>query len=238
MGAFAPWALVRLLPLSELASGAMGSLRADSRAVQAPLGAAWGRAGVAEDWAASRTAQMRRDAEDANAASPPRESAGSGAVAEAQRLADASPTGGAADASGVARQADPGTGVPDAAPAADRRSGNGVPDTAPGADQPSDNGVRVGAPAADPPTANGARAAASSSPAAPDERLPGMGTIWQMPDKSWRAITLGPGEDWPPRLTDAEDDASGSSDDRPGDYPPADHPDPAPPPQKPDEGEL
>jgi hypothetical protein len=208
MGAFAPWALLRLLPLTELASGAMGSLRADSRAVQAPLGAAWGRAGVAEDWAASRTAQMRRDAEDADAASPRRESAGSGAVAEAQRLADAARTGGAADASDVARQAD---------------SGGGVPGTAP---------------AADPPSGNGVRDAASSSPAAPDERLPGMGAIWQMPDKSWRPITLGPGEEWPPRLTDAEDDVSGSSNDRSGDYPPADHPDPTPPPQASDEGEL
>jgi hypothetical protein len=67
LGAFAPWALLRLLPLAEIASGAAGSLQRDARA---SLGAgqrseAW--AGEGDRWA-SRTAEMRREAESEGAA--------------------------------------------------------------------------------------------------------------------------------------------------------------------------
>jgi hypothetical protein len=70
MGAFAPWALLRLLPLAEIASSAAGSLRSDTRAGAGPgleLADAGARAG--EDWVMSATAQMRRDASDATGAS-------------------------------------------------------------------------------------------------------------------------------------------------------------------------
>jgi hypothetical protein len=66
MGAFAPWALIRLLPLAEIAGSAAGSLRSEARAGAAPgfeqaeAGAAAGR-----DCAASITARMRNDAAQA-----------------------------------------------------------------------------------------------------------------------------------------------------------------------------
>jgi hypothetical protein len=64
MGAFAPWALLRLLPVTELASRAAGPLRAEARASRLPAeeGAyAW--AGAGTDWAGHVTAAMRRDAD-------------------------------------------------------------------------------------------------------------------------------------------------------------------------------
>ncbi len=59
MGALAPWALLRLLPLSELASGAVGSVRGDAIGAAGRLMAT---ADTAEGWSA-RTADMRRQAE-------------------------------------------------------------------------------------------------------------------------------------------------------------------------------
>jgi hypothetical protein len=61
LGVFTPWALLRLLPLAELASGAAGSLRGEARA--AVSGPQWAdaRATQADDWT-SRTAEMRRAA--------------------------------------------------------------------------------------------------------------------------------------------------------------------------------
>jgi type IV secretion system protein TrbL len=65
MGAFAPWVLLRLLPLAEIASSAAGSLRSETRAGAGPgLELADGSARAAEDWAVSTTARMRNDAAD------------------------------------------------------------------------------------------------------------------------------------------------------------------------------
>ena len=64
LGAFAPWALLRLLPVTELAGHAVGPLRAEARAARmsAEEGAyAW--AGAGADWAGGVTAAMRRDAD-------------------------------------------------------------------------------------------------------------------------------------------------------------------------------
>ncbi len=65
MGAFAPWALLRLLPLAEIASSAAGSLRGDLRQVVPTAQQADGAAGAGHDWARSTTSQMSRDASDA-----------------------------------------------------------------------------------------------------------------------------------------------------------------------------
>jgi hypothetical protein len=60
LAAFSPWALLRFIPLMELASGAAGSLRAELR----PAGAAVnGASEIAEDWSATAAAAMRRAAE-------------------------------------------------------------------------------------------------------------------------------------------------------------------------------
>jgi hypothetical protein len=64
LAAFAPWALVRLMPLSELASGAAGSLRPEARALRgsalnAEAGAHW-----AHDWAGGVTSRMQRQLQE------------------------------------------------------------------------------------------------------------------------------------------------------------------------------
>jgi len=59
MGALAPWALLRLLPLTELATGAAAALRVDAGGVGATLQRAWGAGTAAEDRAASLDSEMR-----------------------------------------------------------------------------------------------------------------------------------------------------------------------------------
>ncbi len=60
LAAFSPWALLRLVPLMELASGAAGALRAELRPAGGALDA--GRE-IAEDWSATAAAAMTRAAE-------------------------------------------------------------------------------------------------------------------------------------------------------------------------------
>jgi hypothetical protein len=61
LATFSPWAMLRLVPLAELATGAAGALRTELRPARAALDAAGVRA---EDWSAIATAAMRRAAED------------------------------------------------------------------------------------------------------------------------------------------------------------------------------
>jgi hypothetical protein len=63
MAAFAPWALLRLLPLAELAGGAAGSLKAEGLAGVAAATQSGASANRAENWLAA----MRDQAEDASA---------------------------------------------------------------------------------------------------------------------------------------------------------------------------
>ena len=63
LGAFAPWALVRLLPLAELASGAAGQLRGGLASARGAVIAADEGLGRAENWGGSVTAGMRRQVE-------------------------------------------------------------------------------------------------------------------------------------------------------------------------------
>jgi hypothetical protein len=63
LAAFSPWALLRLIPLAELASGAASSLRGELRSADEAAGRAWGRASRADEWARSTTAAMRQDAD-------------------------------------------------------------------------------------------------------------------------------------------------------------------------------
>jgi hypothetical protein len=82
LGAFAPWVLLRLLPLAEIASGAVGSVRGELRAASGASNraGAWGE--ESHDWS-TRTAQMRHDAE----AATPRDAAS----AQKARLDESSP---------------------------------------------------------------------------------------------------------------------------------------------------
>ena len=63
MAALAPWALLRLVPLADIASSAAGSLRGELRALRGATGAASAVAHDSADWASATTAQMRRDAQ-------------------------------------------------------------------------------------------------------------------------------------------------------------------------------
>jgi hypothetical protein len=71
MGAFTPWALLRLLPLAEVASSAAGSLARETRG-RAHAGADMADlvAHSAPDWAAMATARMRSDASGATPLPP------------------------------------------------------------------------------------------------------------------------------------------------------------------------
>jgi uncharacterized membrane protein YgcG len=77
LAAFSPWAMLRLVPLAELASGAAGALRAEVRPAGATLDAA---RAAADDWSTAATAAMRRAAEDRSPESgpSPRDDSGGG----------------------------------------------------------------------------------------------------------------------------------------------------------------
>jgi hypothetical protein len=62
LGVFAPWALLRLIPLAELASNAASSLRSEARGPASEFGRGWAVGDEGERWA-STTAAMRRDSE-------------------------------------------------------------------------------------------------------------------------------------------------------------------------------
>jgi hypothetical protein len=64
LAAFAPWALLRLLPLTELAGGPVGTLRHEARTAVTALQHADVRATQGHDWA-SKMAQLRESADEA-----------------------------------------------------------------------------------------------------------------------------------------------------------------------------
>jgi len=75
LAAFAPWALVRLMPLSELASGAAGSLRPEARALRGSALAADTGAHMGADWAVGLTARMQHQLQETSASAGARDGA-------------------------------------------------------------------------------------------------------------------------------------------------------------------
>jgi hypothetical protein len=107
LAAFSPWALLRMLPLAELASGAAGHLHPEIGRLGRVFGQNEGLALAGAEWAGTVVSGMRRQALDAaEATGGSGEGAGGadgtadGARAEAEKLADAAATtdGPAADA--------------------------------------------------------------------------------------------------------------------------------------------
>lgn len=177
MGAFAPWALLRLLPVTEIASSAAGSLRAEGRSSLNGPGPqrAEARAVEGDRWA-SRTAEMRRAAE---AADPDmRGGAGRSSVEQLDALEVPSPPA----------QVQTGQSTAPEQPAADA-----------GATQPVASETTAQAPAG---TA-GATAEAPAAESTPGERIPGLGPMWQAKDGEWDPLVLGldgySQPVWPPR---------------------------------------
>jgi hypothetical protein len=135
MAAFVPWALLRLLPIAEIASGAAGSLRSEANAVAGGLAraGAWGFEG--HDWAMT-AAQMRRDvdaAEPADAAVAGRDRlealaapvAASAASVNRAREGEAAAAGeGEAAAAGEGESTTGGESAPAPAPEAETTSAN------------------------------------------------------------------------------------------------------------------
>jgi hypothetical protein len=213
LGAFAPWALLRLLPLTELASGAAGSLRAQARP---PVGARVGDdlqlTGPSADWARVLTARMSGQAGEVGGQERGEQGRDS-ALGEAERLdeLDRVPVGTGA---GVTHTDGPIDRWPEPA---------GSPAQAPSPGNPA--GETVGQ--------KGVRDE-------PPERSPGLDPMWQAPDLSWRTLTLGPEDGWPPpplweepSRTDAEQQGRTEQAD-----PPGEHHDPLPPAQDPEHGSL
>ena len=194
MGAFAPWVLLRLVPLADMASAAAGSLRGEARLLaHAELPLAAGVAG--EVWAARTTSDMQRVADEAaptrQLPPAPRPSDGS-----AEEDADPEPENGGSAPPGAASD-----------PPGDEFS---LPP------RPPDDGP-------DPPDRSPAGAAAApasdSGPAPPPPkpenrpgRSPGLSEMWQQDDNTWSPLVLGP-EGWPPRLwpPQPEAEAAGES---------------------------
>jgi hypothetical protein len=180
MGAFAPWALLRLLPLAELASSAAGSLRSEMRGAVVPsLTLAAGTAGAGEDWATSTTARMRRDASDTS-----------------QEEA-------AQDATQGARDADPGPGARDATsgpPARHEGLDQNGDRVRPQGQEAASQGVpeNLEAPASEPEDPGAATARTDTPASEPDDPGPILQEMWRDEHRGKHKPSLGDAPPHPP----------------------------------------
>jgi hypothetical protein len=188
LAAFAPWAVLRLVPLTELAGSAAGALRPQLQAAVGPRKAAETRlAGPAGHLIELvNFSNLRRpDAESTNGrprSHAPREAR---APHDDRAVGDLAAMNGHAGASSGAEEAAP------PAPGADLAS-----DVAPAdlwaTDQPRE------APAGRRRTGSEPAPVGDTFEQTPaEERLPGADPLWQAPDMTWRPMTLGY-EGWPP----------------------------------------
>jgi hypothetical protein len=223
LGAFAPWALLRLLPLAELASGAAGALRSQTRLPVAMSTEEPGALmGPAAGWARVLTTGMSSDADALHS-----DMGASGEAAE--RSAGPSPALGGgrrteAPAEDPAEQVLAGVAVEPRGAAVGTTPTAGGPEPGSGGSSPDPGGAPPGQP-----------------PGSPPDRSPGLGPMWQEPDLSWRPLELGGEWPPPPGWWSSEDDG-GDSDPPPA--PPAtgaaptdagEDQNPLPEPQPPDE---
>lgn len=166
LAAFAPWALLRLLPLTEVASAAAGALRHEGRSALGPTRQSDASATEADVWA-SKAAQMRREAREADQVDAAR------AVKEKLDAAD----GAAAPGKGE----DPAASAEGDAPSSrGQGAAVGVATAPAGPRTRSDDGAAEVAPRGD---GNGA---------SPTQRIPGLPAMWQAPNRTWSPVILGP----------------------------------------------
>jgi hypothetical protein len=257
LGAFAPWALLALLPLHELASGAMGSLRSQARPIAGQLAVAESRAYRGEDWIEQLPDRMRAAAGDADqfdrtagartTLTGLADGAGeSGSGRPAAPGTEAEPDGrdhGATDASpGSARLdgAGPGTGIGDGVGGGAGGSGGG------GVGGSGSAGGRGSAGGSESAGGGGSAGGGADGDQSEVGRLPDLQPMYHQDDESWRTLILGPDDPGPPGplwqpAMPADGPGSGSSptaDDPPAGDATADDVDPLPPPQDSDEGRL
>lgn len=241
LGAFAPWVLLRLLPLAELASGAVSSLRSEGRAIGSHLDAAEGRAEYAGEWAALVAARLRSPLDDAGISAQTAGRSESAAAAEAGRLKEleAGPAAGGDDDLGGESSDEPDPGPGPAGDGGGPLDGGGAPEGSGGGALAVDDGAGI----AEPP------ASERSSPAATRKSEPSADSIYE-PDT--RTLHLGLEENWPrpdpivvPKPAPGNGDAGQAAGQPPGGRLPArgepqtpdDH-DPRPPAQTPQDGVL
>jgi hypothetical protein len=188
LAAAAPWALVRLLPMTELASAAAGQLRGEGWRMRGFHDAVETAAGGAGEWAGSVTAGMRRQAADTSETGPAEPGV---ARAEIEKLRSA------------ARSAEPGNasaqdGQPDSellgaivGASAGTLAGAGPATSATASTAAQNGGGATGAGSTD---RAGAALYSGEGPSSPpaDQRLPGLPEMYQQEDGAWDPIELGP----------------------------------------------
>jgi hypothetical protein len=244
LAAFAPWAMVRLLPLAELAGGAAEQLRGGlSKAHRTVTGSDEALA-RAENWAGAVTAGMRRQADDTFAGSSAGGERPDGARDELAKLALPSaqePAGAVAEA-GAGGEGDS-VGVPEPVMVAAGAGGASGEDTGAGVGAAADGAAQDETPAPGEPSPRrwaGSIAAEQGRwqvPRMGPELLSG-GTFWDPADDA-----IAP-ESSEPRLAGGDRAASGEPSEpseptepgEPGE--PGDEHDPRPPEQEPPEGRL
>lgn len=218
LAVFSPWAVLRLLPMSELAGAAVGALRP-------------GLSGPVRTASETQTSAKEKIAELAEAI-----------TTHMKRQADDAELSGGRDGDGRAGRVPGSAGKPggNGPPELEQQLG------APTADADGEHpGTGVGGRNVNASTQNGAAAMAPPvSDAGEDldtngERIPGLGPMYQAEDLSWRPLRLGLDGDWSSPLWSPDGDAESPSTDR-GDAEPggADDRDPLPPRQEPDGGRL
>jgi hypothetical protein len=228
LAAFAPWAVVRLVPLAEVASTAAGSLRSHAKAARETARTA-GRLQDADDalWGiASHIANLGRPSAQGRAARPDLAMSNGhlrngGPTAargpydwEDEALEAATAQGGheggleaqgaddedQADGAGLASQAD----RVDLASQADRVDlASGSPDAGLAGHFDRSDLAQAGGQAgldsaAAYDSAPASGSAATSGSPAAQERVPGADPLWQAPDMSWPRLPLGLDDGWPP----------------------------------------
>ncbi len=227
LAVFSPWAVLRLLPMSELAGAAVGSLRPGLRGElrQATDMQAGGREKIAE-LAEAITTHMKRQADDAEPSGDRADATtnGSGGAERRERLEALAAGGAGAQADGGGPEGD-GAAPSKHAGAAMQNGGTPVQNGA----APAQDGTEV--------TAEGEEDRTGD----PAERIPGLPVIYQADDLTWRPLTLGPDGDWESPLwaPDGERHGTDGHPPEPGSAVEAgdDH-DPLPPRQERDEGSL
>ena len=235
LAAFAPWAVLRLVPIAEVASSAAGSL---SQHTQAAREAVWATkqmktADSALTGIASHIANLARSSSDGGRAARPdfaasnghsRNGAGRGRPAPENWEDDGAPAAGAqsSEAGATAGQSSQEAGV----------DHSDHPDSV---DQSADPGARMDHAT---PVAQRDHSAPDHADPTPDERVPGADPLWQAPDMSWKPLTLGLDDGWPPEPPWPEDptrnepDGASHSDSQPETAPPpTEHNDALPPAQ-------
>jgi hypothetical protein len=241
LAAFSPWALLRMLPLHELAAGAAAGLGNESRQQLAIAGL--GGADYAE---AAQELEVDRPGRPSRA-----EPAADEAVRRlsldgaAERDRDDGATNGRVESDDEV-SAGPGSASAAGGSGPGSASGPGLASAAAGAAAPGPTGSRATVsdqPSVGPSSPGGSHPDAATSPPAPEERQPWVKSDWQPPGWGERAFPIphSAPREWPPRPPDPDPapgpDQPGARDPGENHTPSEDH-DPRPPGQEPEGGRL